>query len=353
MKKILSLMLALAMVFGVTGCKEKKNTETDKASNPLSIENFVDMDKVRKIDELDSFNDLNEAEEIYYNYLFIESIKTLDTDTLSKLKIDSEGIEKLKKVKENPERKHLWDITLGEYIYLPQSRQLVYPCPKHIYCMWMEYAYSNPEITPNEVCNYDFDSILELYDKYYDKAYYTAEYIDFKKIDNLAVFFYANLRAVDLYHAADGNMSEFIFPEEEYCFASEEYLLDETCFPDWPYFIDFKIDRMAPVIEKTLDYYYNYRDEFNYYFVNAENKQKLQEFIDTNCKMYKTPIYLTYFAPFSKDTLNLSEAEAEYIKDITIYEFGFFKNKYSYEYLLSVLLDSALSYKIIEPFSAE
>ena len=347
MKRILSFILIFCLLFLSSGCKEEVKTQAD----PLNIKNIVDMSKVRDLEEISSFNELNSDEELYYNYLFIESVKTLDIDTLSKMLInDPLSLEYLKVIKNDPERKSLWGKTIGQYIYLPQSRQLIYPSTMHIYCMWMDYAYSNTGFTANEITQYDYQEVINFYNNYYNRAFLISKHIDIKTIYSLNLFLYEELGIVDLNTAAYGALFQYIFPEIEYGFETQDYIREDGCFKDWAHFKDLNIDRMIPIIESTIEDESDFANEFNYYFKDEVNKKKIQKFLDEEGKVYRTAVNITYFIPASKETMNLSEAENEYIKDLKIYRFGSFVDFLSYEYMLSPIIKSVVENKIVTAY---
>lgn len=349
MKKILCLLLALCLIFLVCSCGKK---ESD--TNPFDIEKIVDMNKVRKLENINSFNDLNDDEETYYTNLMVEAIKALDVDTLAKLfPYDTISINFLKTIKNNDEKTQLWDMTIGQYIYLPQSRQLVYRSPMHIYCMWMEMAYSNNGFVANEITRYNYARVIEVYNKYYNNAFYTSKKLSISEVNTIHALFYETLGIAGLDLLADGALFQFVLPEIENGFESQSNINNKEFFPDWQHFKDLKIDSMAPLVEETLDFYYEFKDEYNYYFKNQENKDKMQRFLDEKCKPYRTAINITYFVPVKKDSLMLTKTESDFIKDINLYEYGVFINGVSYQYMLKPMITSAVQHNIIPVFSKQ
>ena len=106
---------------------------------------------------------------------------------------------------------------------------------------------------------------------------------------------------------------------------------------------------MIPVIEQTLDFYHEFEDEFNHYFKNPKNKDAIQKYLNEKCFIFHNPTELSYFAPISKDSLNLTESEKNYITDIELYEYGFFKTALSYQYLTKPFINGAISCGVVEP----
>lgn len=347
MKKFFCCFLVFILLFSICGCNAEKS----------EIEAIVNMENVRPIDKIYLLKDLNKDEEIYFNYIFITSIINLDIETLKTISDDEMGISCLETIKNDAERKDLWDKTVGKAIYLPESRQLIYKDPLHFYCMYITDAYNTLGADPTEICRYTYDEVLDFYNKYYDKAFYTAKEIDISTIDTILSFLYEYLGLVEPITASKEGLFQLVCPEYEFCFSLPEFIENETDgFPDWPSFKDLNLDSMIPVMESA--FYGNdsienplYKEEFEYYFNNAQNKQKLQNFINENCIHYKTATNITYFVPLNKNDLNLSQSETEKVKDINLFVSGFFRNGYSYEYLLSALIDSAVSHGAVTAFS--
>lgn len=346
MKKIFCCFLVFILLFSVCGCKTEKS----------EIETLVNMENVRPIDKTYLLKNLNRDEEIYFNYLFMTSIINLDTETLKKLSLDETGISCLETIKNDAQRKDLWEKTVGKVIYLPESRQLIYKDPLHIYCMYITDIHNTIGGDPTEMARYSYDEVLEFYNKYYEKAFYVAKEVDINEIDTILSFLYEYLGLVEPITASKEGLFQLVCPEYENYLSLPEYIDTEDGFPNWIAFKDLNLDSMLPVIE--AGFYDNeslenplYKDEFEFYFKNTQNKQNLQKFINENCIHYKTAVNITYYVPINKKDLNLSQSETEKIKDINLFVSGFFRNGYSYEHLLSTLINSAISHGAVAEFN--
>lgn len=375
MKKKLSLLLVLSLIFSLllVGCGnnsknnskdttkkehtsstkdsgEKGESTSDKSSTKTEIteskgpeEEYVDKDYLAnyiiehqgEIPEGITEDDVRNADLGNLIYMFVESIKDLDADNLQPY-ISERDYKNYSAyfsyVKDDEESVKLWKDTIGLIIYYPDSDILIGKDVNYVEAKWYTDCYlEEVEIPGGDADEFPMDYLLEIYEKYYLDAPYTAgkgadyklEVIDGKVVFDIEDIFdsigYEDLNDLCHYNPWSDSLMRFSYDTVFMGYGigyslGYNYIEDQTSNratrEDYIAFInkdlDYLIKKAEPYAAANDDGGNFYINAYYEYFDNGVNKDLIQRYIDDECEIFITVSDAVLYAPLSTNLYPLS-----------------------------------------------
>lgn len=207
MKRILAFLLCMVMVFALCACGNDEATPTEKSpTNPVTApstptennnateptqdnpdsttpDEEVSDDTIRENGKLPNDpSKLTSAEEKHYLGEVIQAIIDLDVETLEDL-ADSNSVNCIRYIRDNENYRKAWNKTVGQSIYLEDSKYIAHRDPQYIFANWITSVYNKNETLKGFIYNYSEEELLQILDTYGSNAPYVISEIDDYFID--------------------------------------------------------------------------------------------------------------------------------------------------------------------------
>lgn len=343
MKGKISILLILTLVISIiAGCGRTNNITKNKNSSQISSiskniegktpssESKIIQEGVKpyKNDEIISYiienkglipegiteSNLRQMDLSRVNVILIESVQNLDADGLkpyiSEKDYDFYSIN-FKRIKENSEDALLWQNTIGQIIYYPNSDIIIGKDLEYVRDKWYTDCYLlQSNIPADDASEFSKEYLLDIYENYYKDAPYLAGrdvYLPFKIIDGKITFDISKMFNSLLYPDVDEIINYNFIKNDNKSFFYDKIILGDSIGYNLGYeYIEkdtnnrsIREDYIA-LIDKNLDYiidrsskYLLYYESdsyvvktYNNYFINRKNRKLIQEYLDKYCEIY-------------------------------------------------------------------
>ena len=354
MRKIISALLVVFMTISLCACNsDKKNPENEssqyftdtyksssikfKLNHQVILNNGEMTGKEEELTSEDIMYHLNEA---------MNALIHLDLNILKNYVSEDEFFI-YKKIANNTEVKALWDRTIGNISYLPESNLFIGKFPSVLQSVWYnDMCEKNQKIkNPNELT---MEEMVDIYNTYYEKTPVCISFcrgIDDYLIEDGEIHFnltqiFSSIGVSYLEHLIpedwspetpqNGNIHQLLiswWPAQDNvsdCAAikqNEEFLLYDSIMSK-------DLEKAVKIIDDNKDFFEtkNNKDEYKKYLKNKDNRETLQTFINENIYVYRT--YSEIILLCKVDTTKsfgiygdlMSEREKEKIKNVEYYD---------------------------------
>lgn len=369
MRKI-SILLVLSMCLGLfAGCNQNadKKEESSETSSETDIdmgyedEDYVDETLIRENGSLpNDVEKLTKAEFSHYLGIVITALKELDIETLKEYYKPEEKesdswvddlmnayrdhgeIECLEYIKNDETMRNLWEYTVGQMIYLPDSGYVAYKDTQYLFCKWYNDMLDKGESLPNSTWDLSIENILAIYEEY-DKElpYNTSLAFDvgccFVEDGNI----YFKLDSV--INRIFGLTLMCVEPDEEGVFSASEYsylafgatyYLENEIATDEDFnlldiALEADLDKVVEYFDSRTEYDLNTMDDYKAedyrtYFKDDAMRAKAQQWMNENVNIFNRGNWVVFYMPldmeYSYPCYSFSEEERELVKDITLVE---------------------------------
>lgn len=302
-------------------------------------------------------NNEEDVQDIDVNYYFNEAINAiiqLDEEKM-RLYLEEEECDNILRVKQDKDAYALWQHTVGNLTYLPSVNSW-YGRPINImYAMWYQDQIKNNTKLPEEVVQFSYQELVDIYNTYYDKVPVVMDsfssYDEFYIEDGYIKFDIGSPMILIGVYQLDALMDENRIDDEsgEVSYTNNLYELVlswESNDSDWNDYeaikedgeyvlLDALLNRDLDAAEAIIDAadspweYDSHEEEYAKYVKNPDAKAALKKYIQESVQVYRTQdeVYLL-FAIDTKVTFgsndytfqnSATEAERELVKSAIYY----------------------------------
>lgn len=354
MKKILCLILSILLVVSLTACGNKTSTETTPDDNlqdnnetitPSETDNEESSNGIRKNGQLPEYwHLLTEKEQKYYNEKIFVALQTFDFETLESL-TDSkseEALERLHEIYDNEQYKKMYEKTVGQVKYLPNSGIVIFKSHNYIFSKWLEYMETNDIELPDSTGYID----KETTDKWYNECYASApnvyswlndlgsdcEIKDGKIVYNLNDLFRTigggKLSAifVTTKENRDDGYAKLLFGQHDYLKdLGYQYISNDGNCPQYKNILTLDLEIMAEsmtVFEDNKEsFYYEYFEKFYKY---DQVRSEIQTWVNENCFATRgfssCAIYMPVVVEKEYGLMDCTDEELTILKEANLYK---------------------------------
>jgi len=378
MKKVLSLILVGVMMLSLVACGNNNNSNDEKdlnnkENNAVINQDNEDMNNVEdSYDEADTSSendnnlteedveivgirengqlpenkeDLSDAEISHYLNVVVNAAIDLDMETLKEY-IDEDIYSSFESIYNDEEYKAMWQKTIGNMIYLKDSRYLVGKNINHIVSMWYTDSWKKNIEMPEEAKYFTREQTKEMYETYYDKAFYIAKElgdynieleegkIRFEIDDIFEDMGYGNIK-YDLapsswtYEGSGENYAHLLVGEQaENLNLGYDYIYnDGKSFGNLDIFLSESLEDDVDYFKTQTKYDINsdssiYVEWFNHYYLNSETRKIIQEWKNENVIILRDLSSVTAYIKSNVDETypyyTFTDEEKEFIRDFEL-----------------------------------
>lgn len=318
-----------------TDGKPAKETEsqTDEADNvdmsEEEIINYIIENNGRLPYDMDE-DALTGVEKIVV--ILVDGFKNLDAEVMKPF-ISEEDYNSYKEyfdyVLADEELHALWKDTIGELIYYPDSEACVLKDTEWVYQAWYTDCYrNNADIPASDAEEFSKEYLMDIYNKYYDKAPYIVETgvnhfeyeieDGFLKID-MNNFFedmgYARINDIfytDFYGICF-NYSILIMGDVKNLSLGYDYISSDEDSENNIYNVDAFLDKdIDTIVEMARNIDEEYQNGitwgiFNVYFFDEANRTKIKQYVNDNCYFLRGLSHVTLYMPCDDNFLSLEQ----------------------------------------------
>lgn len=353
MKKIISIILIIVLLFAFCGCDASKNPSlpTEATSDgmqsafkdnytPSAFKIELNNRNILPNENLEDKNDELTSDDIRYHFNeAVNALTQLDLETLKNY-VSEEEFKIYENIKNNKAVYNLWVRTIGNISFLPESNLFVGRFPSITYYIWYNDNFEKGN-TIKPSYKYTQKELKEIYDAYYEKTPITIAGCNTEDylIENGQIHF----TLTDIFYSI-GVSSLIYFNEDNNEFnnccelllsweSTESELSDynkikEDNFVLYDALLNKNIDEAIKTIDEN-DTFFNedyIKEEYIKYLKDDKNKQIIQDYIIQKTNNYRgfNNILITHKIDTSKHfgiyTDLLSNKEKDTLKDIEIYD---------------------------------
>lgn len=355
MKKTLSLLLIVTMLFGLCACGSVNNTDntnnetaniTDKndkdntLSNSEEITEILYPDTMRKNGEYpENIQELTDEEINFHNKLIFDAIQTLDISILERYTDEksASAVEALKNIKNDATYKQLFEKSFSDFRYIPSINYMLAKSTTYTFGKWYEDCEKEGSCPVNSVQDLTNQQVDEIYEKYYKEAPYTAAPFNSHCV-------YSRIVDGKIIYDIDGMFAQFGYISLSYLnpkgteFSTNAYpqlilynyemldlneILKSGNCPRYKEILSKDLDKMVEIANNVNipdDVFY--KKYYTNYFKDDLTRKDIQKWVNENVEFVRLPHLVSIFI---KPTMNksfpfynFSEREKEEIKDLNL-----------------------------------
>lgn len=380
-KKALFMMLAIFICISMVACKEDKPQGNEESkiseehnSESTSNDNISNGNEgtngIRQNGELpNKWENLTAEEQRYYNNKIVTALKELDVETikeLSGLTDNDYEIKNLNDIASNQEYKTMYQQTVGEVKYLPQSMILVMKSKHFVFGKWLqEMEKSNAELPEStghiskEIADQWYESCyknaIEVYfafnhDGNYcklkdGKIIYDIDRVSSRIIDAELSDMYVN----SIYTGQDAYAMMVFGYESDLKSLGYDYIKKEDNSPQYEIVLSGDLDKMIIEMNKnpnmaTDDFYGKY---FRTFYLNETYRKQIQQWMNENtigCRGFSGASIFIKITDIEKDYLlkKCTDDEKSILRQANLYTNSIVQNMESNNSAFSAYYDILL-----------